>query len=235
MAPDPIRVLVVDDHAVVREGLRTFLELQDGIEVVGEAADGEEAVARATELTPDVILMDLVMPRVDGIGAMRELRRRASASRVIVLTSFLDDERLMPALQAGAAGYLLKDVEPAELARAVRSACADEALIDPTVAARLLHTLSGDRSRDGRRGAGGLVNAADAIEQLTRREREVLDLIALGHSNKRIALELGVAEKTVKTHVGHLLAKLGVADRTQAALLAVQSGLGGVGRVGPGS
>jgi DNA-binding NarL/FixJ family response regulator len=222
MATDPIRVLVVDDHAVVREGLRTFLELQDGIEVVGEAADGEQAVARATELTPDVILMDLVMPHLDGIGAMRELRRRASASRVIVLTSFLDDERLMPALQAGAAGYLLKDVEPAELARAVRSACADEALIDPTVAARLLHTLSGD-------GGGGRTATAAAIEQLTRREREVLELIALGHSNKRIALDIGVAEKTVKTHVGHLLAKLGVADRTQAALLAVQSGLGGVG------
>ena len=219
MAPDPIRVLVVDDHAVVREGLRTFLELQDGIEVVGEAADGEEAVARATELAPDVILMDLVMPGMDGIGAMRELRRRSTSARVIVLTSFLDDDRLMPALQAGAAGYLLKDVEPAELARAVRSACADEALIDPTVAARLLHTLSSD----GARGAGAV---AAAIDQLTRREREVLELIALGHSNKRIALELGVAEKTVKTHVGHLLAKLGVADRTQAALLAVESGLG---------
>jgi NarL family two-component system response regulator LiaR len=224
MPPDPIRVLIVDDHAVVREGLRTFLELQDGIEVVGEAADGEQAVARAAELQPDVILMDLVMPRLDGIEAMRELRNRASPSRVIVLTSFLDDERLMPALQAGAAGYLLKDIEPAELARAVRSACADEALIDPTVAARLLHTLSSDAARDGRGGAGA---AAGAIAQLTRREREVLELIALGHSNKRIALELGVAEKTVKTHVGHLLAKLGVADRTQAALLAVQNGLGG--------
>jgi DNA-binding NarL/FixJ family response regulator len=216
MAPDPIRVLVVDDHAVVREGLRTFLELQDGIAVVGEAADGEQAVAQATQLEPDVILMDLVMPRLDGIGAMRELRARSSPSRVIVLTSFLDDERLMPALQAGAAGYLLKDVEPAELARAVRSACADEALIDPTVAARLLHTLS------SRESAGG---AGDGIEHLTRREREVLELIALGHSNKRIALELGVAEKTVKTHVGHLLAKLGVTDRTQAALFAVQHGL----------
>jgi DNA-binding NarL/FixJ family response regulator len=224
MAPDPIRVLVVDDHAVVREGLRTFLELQDGIAVVGEAADGEQAVARAAELEPDVILMDLVMPQLDGIGAMRELRRRASSSRVIVLTSFLDDERLMPALQAGAAGYLLKDVEPAELARAVRSACADEALIDPTVAARLLHTLSGDGDREGRRGVGA--SAADAISHLTRREHEVLELIALGHSNKRIARELEVAEKTVKTHVGHLLAKLGVADRTQAALLAVQAGLG---------
>jgi DNA-binding NarL/FixJ family response regulator len=218
MAPDPIRVLVVDDHAVVREGLRTFLELQDGIAVVGEAADGEQAVAQATQLEPDVILMDLVMPRLDGIGAMRELRARSSPSRVIVLTSFLDDERLMPALQAGAAGYLLKDVEPAELARAVRSACADEALIDPTVAARLLHTLSSGES------AGG---ARDGIEHLTRRERQVLELIALGHSNKRIALELDVAEKTVKTHVGHLLAKLGVADRTQAALFAVQHGLAG--------
>jgi DNA-binding NarL/FixJ family response regulator len=225
MAAEAIRVLVVDDHAVVREGLRTFLQLQDGIEVVGEAADGEQAVARAAELEPDVILMDLVMPQLDGIGAMRELRRRSSASRVIVLTSFLDDERLMPALQAGAAGYLLKDVEPAELARAVRSACADEALIDPTVASRLLHTLSGDRG-----GARNSMSTKDSIGQLTRREREVLELIALGHSNKRIALELGVAEKTVKTHVGHMLAKLGVADRTQAALLAVQNGLsGGVG------
>jgi DNA-binding NarL/FixJ family response regulator len=217
MAPDPIRVLIVDDHAVVREGLRTFLELQEGIEVVGEAADGEQAVAQATALVPDVILMDLVMPRVDGIGAMRALRERDSPSRVIVLTSFLDDERLMPALQAGAAGYLLKDVEPAELARAVRSACAGVALIDPTVAARLLHTLSSEARRQSADGA--------ALDHLTRREREVLECIALGHSNKRIARELGVAEKTVKTHVGHLLAKLGVADRTQAALFAVQHGL----------
>jgi DNA-binding NarL/FixJ family response regulator len=214
MPGEPIRVLIVDDHAVVREGLRTFLQLQDGIEVVGEAGDGEQAVRQATALAPDVILMDLVMPRLDGIAAMRELRRRDSPSRVIVLTSFLDDERLMPALQAGAAGYLLKDVEPSELARAVRSACTDEALIDPTVAARLLHQLSAPPGP-----------AADGIEHLTRREREVLDLIALGRSNKRIAVELEISEKTVKAHVGRVLAKLGVADRTQAAVLAVQRGI----------
>jgi NarL family two-component system response regulator LiaR len=209
-----IRVLIVDDHSVVREGLRTFLELQDGIEVAGEAADGDEAVATAERLGPDVILMDLVMPRRDGVSAMRALRDRVPASRVIVLTSFLDDERLMPALQAGAAGYLLKDVEPSELARAVRTAHAGQAMIDPTVAGRLLRTLS----------APPAVPAVSS-EQLTRREREVLALIATGRSNKRIALELEIAEKTVKTHVGHILAKLGVADRTQAALLAVRSGL----------
>jgi DNA-binding NarL/FixJ family response regulator len=213
---ETIRVLVVDDHAVVREGLRTFLELQDGIQVAGEAADGEAAVQQAVALAPDVILMDLVMPRLDGIGAMRELRRRGSASRVIVLTSFLDDERLMPALQAGAAGYLLKDVEPAELARAVRSACVDEALIDPTVAARLLHQLSAPPGP-----------AADGIAQLTRREREVLDLIVAGLANKRIAQELQISEKTVKAHVGRVLAKLRVSDRTQAAVLAVQRGIAG--------
>jgi two-component system, NarL family, response regulator LiaR len=213
----PIRVMVVDDHAVVREGLRTFLQLQEGMEVVGEAADGEEAVERAVALAPDVILMDLVMPGLDGAGAMRRLRERAPGSRVIVLTSFLDDDRLMPAMNSGAAGYLLKDVEPAELARAVRSACADEAVIDPTVAARLLRRL-GEGAPAAAPGGGGDLD-------LTRRERQVLGLIAAGYSNKRIALELGIAEKTVKTHVGHLLAKLGVADRTQAAMLAVRRGL----------
>jgi NarL family two-component system response regulator LiaR len=213
-----IGVLLVDDHAVVREGLRTFLELQDGIEVVGEAGDGEEAIRAADRLHPDVILMDLVMPRLDGVGAMRELRRRASRSRVIVLTSFADDERLLPAIQAGAAGYLLKNVQPQELARAVRAAHAGEALLDTTVAARLVEAIAqppGD---------------APAHDGLTAREREVLALIVRGLSNKRIALELGVSEKTVKTHVGHVLAKLGVSDRTQAALHAVRAGL-----VAPGS
>jgi DNA-binding NarL/FixJ family response regulator len=209
-----IKVLLVDDHAVVREGLRAFLELQDGLQVVGEAEDGEQAVLVADRLRPDVILMDLMMPKLDGVGAMRLLRDRVPDARVVVLTSFLEDERLLPAIQAGAAGYLLKNAEPAELARAIRAAHAGEAIIDPTVAARLVSALA-----DGSRAIG------DPREQLTRREREVLELIVRGRSNKRIAFELGIAEKTVKTHVGHLLAKLGVTDRTQAALLAVRKGL----------
>ena len=203
-------MLVVDDHAVVREGLRSFLDLQDGIDVVGEAADGVEAVERATELRPDVILIDLVMPRLDGLGAMRELRERVPEARAVVLTSFLDDERLLPVLRAGAAGYLLKNAPPAEVARAVRAAHAGEALLDPVVAARVVETLARDD---------------EPVDRLTPREREVLVLIARGLPNKLIARELTLSEKTVKTHVGHVLAKLGVTDRTQAALLAVRAGL----------
>jgi len=207
-------VLLVDDHAVVREGLRTFLELQDGIEVIGEAEDGNAAIAEARRLDPDVILMDLVMPELDGVGAMRALREQAPRSRVIVLTSFLDDERLLPAIQAGAAGYLLKNAQPAELARAIHAAQRGETIIDPTAAARLVQAIAENTNR-----------VIAEPERLTRREREVLELIAAGHSNKRIAFELGISEKTVKTHVGHLFAKLGVTDRTQAALLAVRDGL----------
>jgi DNA-binding NarL/FixJ family response regulator len=213
--PDPaIRVLIVDDHAVVREGLRTFLALQEGIEVIGEAADGREALDQAALLAPDVILMDLVMPQLDGVGAMRALRAGGSAARVIVLTSFTDDDRILPAIQQGAAGYLLKNVAPPELARAVRAAHAGEALLDPSVAARLVDALV-QRTED----------APDPAAQLTPRERDVLAMLARGLSNKRIAYELGLSEKTVKAHVGHLLAKLGVADRTQAALYAVRTGL----------
>jgi DNA-binding NarL/FixJ family response regulator len=209
-----IRVLIVDDHAVVREGLRTFLALQDGIEVIGEAADGREALEQAALLGPDVILMDLVMPGLDGVGAMRALRDTGSAARVIVLTSFTDDDRILPAIQQGAAGYLLKTVAPPELARAVRAAHAGEALLDPSVAARLVDALV-QRTED----------APDPGAQLTPRERDVLTMLARGLSNKRIAYELGLSEKTVKAHVGHVLAKLGVADRTQAALYAVRTGL----------
>ncbi|MGI8802892.1 MAG: response regulator [Solirubrobacteraceae bacterium] len=216
MPAEAIAVLVVDDHAVVREGLRTFLELQEGIEVVGEAADGEEALIEAERLRPDVILMDLTMPRLDGVGAMRELRRRVPRTRVVVLTSNVDDSRLLAAIQAGAAGYLLKNVQPQELARAVRTAHAGEALLDPAVAARLVEAIARTPGGDPGR---------DPAHQLTAREREVLGLIAAGRSNKAIAFELGVAEKTVKTHVGHVLAKLGVSDRTQAAMYAVRAGL----------
>ena len=207
---DPIRVLIADDHGVVREGLRAFLELQDGIAVAGEAADGEAAVREAERLRPDVILMDLVMPRLDGVAAMRALRERVPSARVVVLTSFLDDDRLLPAIRAGAAGYLLKNVQPRDLARAVRLAAAGETLIDPAVAARLVDSLADDRGREE--------------AELTAREQEVLALIGRGFANKRIALELGISEKTVKTHVGHVLAKLGVSDRTQAALYAARVG-----------
>ena len=211
---DAIRVLIVDDHAVVREGLRNFLELQDGIVVVGEAGDGVEALAAAELVRPDVVLMDLVMPRLGGVGAMRRLRACASEVRVVVLTSFLEDEHLLPAMQAGAAGYLLKNAEPAELARAIRAAHAGKAIIDPTVAARLVAAI-----------ADGTTPPRADETRLTRREREVLELIVGGRSNKRIAFELGISEKTVKTHVGNVLAKLDVTDRTQAALLAVRDGL----------
>ena len=202
-----IRVLIADDHAVVRQGLRTFLGLQEDIEVVGEAADGEQAVAEAERLAPDVVLMDLVMPRMDGVEAIRRLRERVPAARAVVLSSFIDEDRLFPVVRAGAAGYLLKDIEPAELVAAIRTVHGGGALLHPRVAARLLAEVAGD--------------------PLTPREREVLALIGGGMANKVIARELGLAEKTVKTHVSSILAKLGVADRTQAALYAVREGLAG--------
>ena len=208
---DEIRVLIVDDHAVVREGLRTYLGLQDGIVIAGEAANGREAVAEAERLRPEVILMDLEMPELDGVGAMRELRRRGVECRVIVLTSFSDERRLLPAIQAGAAGYLLKDAEPREVVRAVRAAHEGETLLAPAVAARLVEAIAEP--------------AGAPAQRLTPREQEVLELIAAGLSNKLIARRLGIAEKTVKTHVGHVLAKLGVSDRTQAALWAVRHGV----------
>jgi NarL family two-component system response regulator LiaR len=208
---------VVDDHAVVRQGLRTFLELQEDIEVVADVADGRQALVAVAEHDPDVVLMDLVLPEVDGVEAIRRIASERPNIRVIALTSFLDDDKLFPAVRAGAAGYLLKDVEPAELVRAIRTAHAGQSPLSPAIAARLVDELAHG-------GRGG------SVDELTPRELEVLRLIARGRSNKRIALELGVAEKTVKTHVSHVLAKLGLSDRTQAALYAVREGL-----VGPGS
>ena len=215
MSENRIRVLIVDDHAVVRSGLVTFLSVYDDLELVGEAASGQQALRMCEQASPDVVLMDLVMPGAGGIDAMRQLHTVVPDARMIVLTSFLDEERLLPAIEAGAAGYLLKNVAPPELAEAIRAAHRGEAIIDPTVAARLLRLLS----------SGGGAERRTAPTPLTEREHEVLSLIVGGRSNKRIALELGISEKTVKAHVGRVLAKLGVADRTQAALLAVREGL----------
>jgi two-component system, NarL family, response regulator LiaR len=210
-----IRVVVADDHAVVRQGLLTFLELHDDIEVVGEAQDGQGAIDVVLALAPDVVLMDLVMPGLDGVAAIERLRERGSNARVIVLTSFLDDDKVLPAVRAGAAGYLLKDAEPGELVRAIRAVDGGEALLHPAVTARVLRELADDGERARRHAL------------LTPREREVLALVARGRSNKAIALHLGVADKTVKTHVGNILSKLGLADRTQAALYAVREGIAG--------
>jgi DNA-binding NarL/FixJ family response regulator len=207
-----IRVLIADDHEVVRRGLRTFLDLQDDIEVVGEAEDGEEAVAASERLTPDVILLDLVMPRRDGVAAIPEIRRRSPRTRVIVLTSFLDDDKLLPAVRAGAAAYVLKDIHPQELVQAIRTVHGGDSLLHPAAAARVMAELAAD----GERRAGAT---------LTPREKEVLGLIARGMPNKVIARELRVSEKTVKTHVSNLLGKLGLTDRTQAALYAVREGI----------
>jgi NarL family two-component system response regulator LiaR len=205
-----IGVLIADDHPFVRHGLRTFLETLDDVEVVGEAANGAEAVEQAAKLVPDVVLMDLVMPELDGVEATRRIRAESPTTKVIVLTSFDADEQVFPAIKAGAAGYLLKDVRPAELAEAIRKASRGEALLAPSVAAKLMQEVAGDRSP-----AAGL----------TERELEVLRLIARGLSNKMIARELVVSEKTVKTHVSNILAKLHLSDRTQAALYAVREGL----------
>jgi NarL family two-component system response regulator LiaR len=204
-----IRVLIVDDHAVVRRGLRAFLDLQPEVEVVGEAVDGASAEEMTGTLRPDVVLMDLVMPATDGIATIRRLRERREKPAVLVLTSFLDDVHVFAALQAGAAGYLLKEVQPDELVRAIRQVHQGESALHPKVAARLVqHTAQ-----------------PAGFADLTPRERDVLRLLAEGFANKEIARRLSLSEKTVKTHVSNILQKLGVADRTQAALLAVRRGL----------
>jgi NarL family two-component system response regulator LiaR len=210
-----IRVLVADDHAVVRQGLRTFLELQDDIEVVGDVADGRQALAAVAEHEPDVVLMDLVMPELDGVEAIRRIAAERPATRVIALTSFLDDDKVFPAVRAGAAGYLLKDVEPQELVRAIRTVHRGEALLHPAVAARLMDEFA----TGGDSGA-----SAPGPDPLTPREHEVVELIARGLSNKRIALELAISERTVKSHVRNVLTKLRLTDRTQVAMHAVRAG-----------
>jgi NarL family two-component system response regulator LiaR len=208
---EKIRVLIADDHAVVRQGLRAFLQLQPDIEVVGEAGGGGEALTLAERLEPDVVLMDLVMPEGDGIAAIRALGTVPRPPRVLVLTSFTDDGQVFSAMQAGAAGYLLKDVEPDDLAAAIREVHRGRPALHPDIAARLMRRVSDP--------------AGDQLTQFTIREREVLGLIAEGFANKDIARRLFISEKTVKTHVSNILAKLGVADRTQAAVLAIRNRL----------
>jgi len=206
---DAIRVLVVDDHAVVREGLRSFLDLQDGIEIAGEADDGREAVEAAERLQPDVVLMDLVMPGIDGVEATRRIARAAEGPRVVVLTSFADREHISEALDSGAVGYLLKDSDPDELISGVRAAAAGESPLTPRVALTVVRELRGSAPS----------------ETLSDREREVLALVGAGVANKQIALRLGISPKTVKSHLSHIFRRIGVQDRLQAAMWARRHGL----------
>ena len=221
-----IRVLIVDDHAVVRQGLRTFLELQDdpaalAIEVVGEAADGVQAVELARRLQPDVVLLDLVMPVMGGIEAAPRIIEGSPRSRVIILTSFGEEDKLLPAIRAGAQGYLLKDIPPNELVQAVRAAYLGKVQLHPDIA-RMLLTAVATREPPSALPASP---APATPDDLTERELEVLRLIAAGLNNRQIADRLVISEKTVKTHVSSILGKLHVEDRTQAAVYALRHGL----------
>jgi len=207
-AEQPIRVLLVDDHAVVRRGLRGFLELLDDVTVVGEAEDGRQAVAAVDRLEPDVVLMDLVMPELDGIGAIGAIKAARPETEIVALTSFIEEEKVTAALEAGASGYLLKDAEADDVASAVRAAHAGEVHLDPAVARLLAQRMRARRE-------------PELVEPLTDREKEVLGLVGKGLANKEIAYRLGITERTARTHVSNILGKLGLASRTQAALWAV--------------
>jgi DNA-binding NarL/FixJ family response regulator len=212
MSAEAIRVMIVDDHAIVREGLRTLLSEEPGLQVVGEATDGSGAVAAAADLHPDVVLMDLVMPEVDGIEATRRLSEAGVPCRVIVLTSFADDRKVRDALQAGAIGYLLKDVLRPDLVQAIRAAAHGLPALHPVAQQHLIRQVAAP-------------SASSMVEELTEREHEVLRLIARGHNNREIARQLHLTEGTVKGYVSIILGKLGVDDRTQAALYALKHGL----------
>lgn len=221
-ADDAIRVLIVDDHAVVRQGLRTFLELQDGsklpIKVVGEASNGNSAVELARHMQPDIVLLDLVMPKLDGIGAIPKIMACSPTSRIIVLTSFGEDDKVLPAIRAGAHGYLLKDIPPEDLVHAIREAHLGKVQLHPEAAKKLMSTLASQDS-------SGSASASGPEGDLTDRELDVLSLIADGLSNREIAERIFISEKTVKTHVSNILSKLHLADRTQAAIYALKHGL----------
>lgn len=228
-----IRVLIVDDQTLVRQGIRTLLALADGLEVVGEAADGVDALARIESLDPDVVLLDVRMPRLDGVGVLRALRERGDARPVLVLTTFDDDVAALEALRAGARGYLLKDSSLERLTTAVRTLAKGDTFLQPGLSGRAIAGLAGrvhDRDRDAG-AAAGTSSSIDGpsfgtiVEPPTEREREVLRLMTAGWSNKQIARGLDLSEGTVKNHVSVLLAKLGVRDRTRAVLKAIEEGL----------
>ena len=206
-----IHVLIVDDHAMVRQGIATFIELHDDIELVGEAANGVQALDRVAQLRPDVVLMDLVMPEMDGVAATREIKARFPDVKVLVLTSFVNDAQITPALQAGASGYLLKDLSAEDLMNAIRAAYHGEAPLAPQVAKKLVEGAREPHDAD-----------AAKLATLTEREREVLALLGRGMNNREIAQRLVISEKTVKFHVSSILSKLQVSDRTRAALFAVR-------------
>ncbi|MBI3151391.1 MAG: response regulator transcription factor [Chloroflexi bacterium] len=216
-----IRVLIVDDHAMVRQGLRTFLELQDTsalpIEVAGEAANGLEAVTLAKQTQPDIVLLDLVMPEMDGLQATPKIMEASPRSRVIILTSFGEEDKVLPAIRAGAQGYLLKDIPPTELVQAVREAYQGKVQLHPEIAKKLMSLAAGNEKP-------AMSRAANPEDGLTDREQEVLQLIADGMNNRDIAAKLVISEKTVKTHVSNILAKLNLDDRTQAAIYALRHG-----------
>ena len=220
---DNIRVLIVDDHAMVRQGLRTFLELQDistlPIEVVGEAVNGVQAVDLARRTQPDIVLLDLVMPEMDGIQAIPKIVECSPRSRVIILTSFGEEDKVLPAIRAGAQGYLLKDIPPAELVQAVREVYLGKVQLHPEVAKKLMLAVA---AREAPRASHVTIQSDDG---LTEREQEVLHLIAEGKNNREIAGKLVISEKTVKTHVSSILSKLHLDDRTQAAIYALRHGL----------
>jgi NarL family two-component system response regulator LiaR len=209
-----ISVLIVDDHDVVRQGIRAFLATQPDLEIVGEAASGEEAIRLARDHIPDVVLMDLVMPGMNGVEATRAVKRVSPRSQIVVLTSYHEDEHIFPALRAGALSYTLKDIRSAELAVIVRQAARGESVLHPQVATRVIREVRAAKP-----------NVPAAFAELTDRELEVLHLIAAGHSNAAIAEQLVLSEKTVKGHVSNILSKLQMADRTQAAVFAWQQGL----------
>jgi NarL family two-component system response regulator LiaR len=212
--PDPIRLMIVDDHEVVRSGIRAYLETQADMRIVAEAVSGEEAVRLAGEHVPDVVLMDLVMPGLDGVEATRRLRKVSPRTQVVVLTSYHQDEHIFPALRAGAISYILKDIGMKELAQAVRLAAMGEAVLHPRIAARVIQELHGSR-----------LASVNPFMELTDREMEVLKLVAEGLSNAEIAARLVLGETTIKGHVSNILGKLHLADRTQAAVYAWKEGI----------